>query len=278
MHLDPEQIVETVHVLGNRIRERFPNAQLNEVCGELHRIAGQARERTTAIGRPMLGVRILSATLVVLIFAAFVATIRLIRVPDQPLQAAEFIQGMEAGFSCLVLVGATILFLVTLETRVKRARTLRALHELRSIAHLVDMHQLTKDPERILRSGPVTPSSPKRTMTSFELERYLDYCTEMLALDGKIAALYVEDFPDPQAVGAVNDLENLTAGLARKIWQKIMILHSFPQGDLESSGTGGSLPTTPSDGNSTLGVPTRAASTTPKRAEMPDRNAEPESP
>lgn len=251
MHLDPEQIVETVRVLGNRIRERFPDARLNEVCSELHRVAGHARERATEIGRPMLGIRFVSATLVALIFAAFLFTIRLIRVPDQPLQASEFVQVMEAGFSCLVLVGATILFLVTLETRVKRARTLRALHELRSIAHLVDMHQLTKDPERILRTGQVTPSSPKRTMSAFELERYLDYCTEMLALDGKIAALYVEDFPDPQAVGAVNDLENLTAGLARKIWQKIMILHSFPRGESGAPNSVGNLPSTKVDGDST---------------------------
>ena len=28
-------------------------------------------------------------------------------------------------------------------------RALKAIHELRSIAHIIDMHQLTKDPERI---------------------------------------------------------------------------------------------------------------------------------
>jgi hypothetical protein len=226
MHLDPEQIVETVRVLGNRIRERFPDAQLNEVCRELEQVARQARRRAIEIGRPMLGVRILSTLLVVAVLAVFIYTVRLIRVPQQPLQAAEFIQMLEAGFSGLVLIGATVVFLVTLETRVKRARTLKAIHELRSIAHLVDMHQLTKDPDRLIRQGHDTPSSPRRGMTPFELERYLDYCTEMLALAGKIAALYVQDFPDSQAVGAVNELENLTSGLARKIWQKIMVLHA----------------------------------------------------
>lgn len=63
-------------------------------------------------------------------------------------------------------------------------------------------------------------------MTRFELNRYLDYCSEMLALTGKVAALYVQRFEDPQAVAAVNDIETLTSGLSRKIWQKIMMLNA----------------------------------------------------
>jgi hypothetical protein len=62
-------------------------------------------------------------------------------------------------------------------------------------------------------------------MTNFELNRYLDYCSEMLALSGKVAALYAQDFEDADVVAAVNDIEDLTSGLSRKIWQKIMILH-----------------------------------------------------
>ena len=41
---------------------------------------------------------------------------------------------------------------------------------------------------------------------------------------GVAAALYVEHLQDPVVLAAVNDLENLTAGLSRKIWQKITIL------------------------------------------------------
>ena len=46
----------------------------------------------------------------------------------------------------------------------------------------------------------------------------------MLSLIGKLAALYVQKFDDPVALGAVNEVEELTTGLSRKIWQKIMIL------------------------------------------------------
>jgi hypothetical protein len=91
------------------------------------------------------------------------------------------------------------------------------------LAHLVDLHQLTKDPDRLLRPGPDTASSPDRHLTPFLLARYLDYCSEMLALVGKLAALYAE-FPDPVVLDGIDDVEDLTTGLSRKVWQKIAML------------------------------------------------------
>jgi hypothetical protein len=86
------------------------------------------------------------------------------------------------------------------------------------------MHQLTKDPAIIHSGGATTAHSPDRPLNQFELSRYLDYCAEMLSLVGKVGYLYVQNYHDPEATNAVNDLEDLTTGLARKIWQKIMLL------------------------------------------------------
>jgi hypothetical protein len=61
-------------------------------------------------------------------------------------------------------------------------------------------------------------------MSAPELARYLDYCTEMLALIAKLAALFAERTPDREATDAVNEIEDLTSQLGRKIWEKIMIL------------------------------------------------------
>ena len=229
-NLDPEQIIETVRILRNRISERFPGAGLTTVCEDLLSIAQQARERSIRIGKPMVGIRFISGVFIASIIAGLIFLVQHISIPNQPLPASELIQVIDAGFGALVLIGAILLFLFTLEVRLKRARALKAIHELRSLVHIIDMHQLTKDPERILSRSPHqdTKSSPKRTMNQFQLNRYLDYCSEMLALCGKIAALYVDNFPDSAAVAAVNDLENLTTGQGRKIWQKIMILHSSP--------------------------------------------------
>ena len=81
----------------------------------------------------------------------------------------------------LRLLAAAVFFLVTAETRVKRRRALAAIHELRSLAHVIDMHQLTKDPDRLIFSGGDTVSSPTNDMGMFEMSRYLDYCVEMLS-------------------------------------------------------------------------------------------------
>ena len=62
-------------------------------------------------------------------------------------------------------------------------------------------------------------------MDIFEMSRYLDYCSEMLSLTGKIAVIYGLHWQDAIAIRAANDVERLTTGLSQKIFQKIMILH-----------------------------------------------------
>jgi hypothetical protein len=46
----------------------------------------------------------------------------------------------------------------------------------------------------------------------------------MLALTGKLAALYMQDMRDPVIIDTVTEIEDLTTNLSRKIWQKIMII------------------------------------------------------
>jgi hypothetical protein len=137
---------------------------------------------------------------------------------------SEVLQASDAALNDVIFLSLAVFFLFSLETRVKRRRALRALHRLRSIVHIVDMHQLTKDPQIVLSVGRDTASSPERTLTRFELARYLDYCSEMLSLSSKLAALHVQYVNDPVVLDAVNDIETLAASLSNKIWQKIMIL------------------------------------------------------
>ena len=230
--LDADKIVDTAQLLSRRVQERFPGAGLAGLCTELVEISRQARHEARRIARPIAWVRVLSIVVIAAIATTLVFSSILIVVDLEhaEIKGPDIVQLAEAGLNDLILVGAAIFFFVTLETRLKRRRALNALHELRSIAHVVDMHQLTKDPERICVTGPDTKSSPKRTMTPFELGRYLDYCSEMLSITGKLAALYAQDFADTQVVTAVNDVENLTTGLSRKIFQKLTILHDREKG------------------------------------------------
>jgi hypothetical protein len=225
--LDAEAIAATIERLCQRVEVRFPGSGLAGVCRELDAVADRAAETSAWIGRPILPLRVAVGLLVALILAGLVVTLGALRAPVEPLTLAELVQAIEAGVNDLVFVAIAVFFLLTLETRLKRRRALEAIHELRSIAHVIDMHQLTKDPEWVLDRGRETGILPPRTMSRFELSRYLDYCSEALSLTGKLAALYMKGFDDPVALQAVNEVEALTTSLSRKIWQKLTILYSM---------------------------------------------------
>ena len=63
-----------------------------------------------------------------------------------------------------------------------------------------------------------------RITNSQDLARYLDYCSEMLSITGKLAALFAQSVNDEVVIDAVNDIEELGSNLSRKIWQKITMI------------------------------------------------------
>ena len=221
--LDDDRIIETLKRLRDRISERFPTSSLARVSEELLTIARESASHVAYLAKPNWGIRASDVVAIAVMLGVVGTAATQVRLTSGAAGWTDFVQGVEAAINDLVFLGIAV-FLVTIETRLKRRRALAALHQLRSIAHVVDMHQLTKDPERLLSNTPATASSPVRTMTRDELGRYLDYCSELLSVTSKIAALFVERFDDPVTLGAVNEIESLTAGLSRKIWQKISML------------------------------------------------------
>lgn len=240
--LEPNRIVTTIELLNQRIEERFPQAGLNEVCSNVLEISRNMETRAVWIGQPVVWLRLVTWLVVAAIIALTVGPLAwaLFSPAAESIESiglSEMIQLMEAGINDVLLIGAAIFFLLTTERRYKRKRALEALHEIRSIAHVIDMHQLTKDPHRILNIAHYrnTSLSPKMEMSRFELHRYLDYCSEMLALLGKIAAVYVQEFDDGVALASAAEIETLTTGLSSKIWQKIGIL-SIVENQVDETG------------------------------------------
>jgi hypothetical protein len=223
--LDSTHLVTTAATLQRRIDERFPGSGLGRVAGELQMVTTEAAAKAQSIAKPSWGFRglVLVGLLALLIVLGMVAA--QLKITGGSQGWSDFLQGLEAMVNDIIFACVAIYFLVGLETRIKRKRILTALHTLRSLAHIVDMHQLTKDPEGVMQQGPSTPSSPERALSQFELNRYLDYASEMLAIMGKIAALYVQDFDDPVALHAASDVQDLTVNLSRAIWHKIIVLN-----------------------------------------------------
>ncbi|HVU03074.1 MAG TPA: hypothetical protein VHE30_15040 [Polyangiaceae bacterium] len=221
--LDSGRIVETAERLRRRIAERFPDSGLSQVAAELEQVTREASSLSAYLRRPHLPLRVASVASVLALASVVVLAAVKLQGELAPHVWSDWVQGLEALVNDVVFVGVAAWFLLGLEVRRKRARALDALHVLRSLAHIVDMHQLTKDPESLVH-GPATASSPERRMTAFELTRYLDYSTELLAIVSKVAALYVQEFSDPVTVNAASDVEDLAVNLSRTIWQKIVIL------------------------------------------------------
>jgi hypothetical protein len=224
--LDAQKIIETVRALHARIEDRFPVSGLGKVVTELVQVAEETIERTRWIQKPHLLLRAVAIGLSLSVVTLVVFILTRIKRFDFGNDFTNSMQSLDSSIGSVVFIGAAILFFVSWEKRIKRSRALRAIHELRALAHIIDMHQLTKDPEAALRGRPVAQNKP-RVLTPAELIRYLDYCSDAMALISKIAALYVQGFQDEVLLDAVDDVEDLTAGFSRKIWQKITILESL---------------------------------------------------
>jgi hypothetical protein len=235
--LDASKIIATAEKLHARVAERFPGRGLTALASEVVEAGRESAAVARCLGRPMIGFRVVSWTGVAALVGAVVWATRWIL--DQNARdpgsfgLTEILQAAESAVNEVVFVCVAIFFLVRWERRVKRSRALDMLHKLRSLAHIVDMHQLTKDPDAAGAGARPTASSPVRDLEGYDLKRYFDYCSELLSVISKFAALLVEDFDDPVTLSAVNEIESLTSGLARKIWQKIIVGSTMPAPESE---------------------------------------------
>jgi hypothetical protein len=222
--LDPEKILTTTERLERRIVERFSDRGLARVAHEVAALARKVEREVRELQPPIWGLRFLAGAVVLSGAAVFLWVGSIIPLHEVGREAVASVEGVEAAVNTGLLAVLGILALVRLEARAKRQRVARGLHELRSVIHVIDMHQLTKDPVTLSPDFQPTETSPRRDMTAVEMSRYLDYCSELLAITGKLAALYAQAVPDEGVASAVNDIEVLGSSLSRKIWQKITLI------------------------------------------------------
>lgn len=220
--LEADRIVMTIELLTERIETRLPNRNLPQVARDTRAAAAAAVSLARKIPEPILWIRIFSGVLALAMVAVVIKVAYHLKFTQTDGWAT--LDGINSGISTLIYLGLAVLFLITLEMRIKRRRALRALQELRALAHVIDMHQLSKDPNwhEHRESSPWDKESEH--MDPYLLGRYLDYCVDLLALIGKLAALYAQNSQDGVVLQAVEEVENLTSTLGTKIWQKIMLL------------------------------------------------------
>jgi hypothetical protein len=214
--LDEGSILRTITELRDRIKTGFPQANLLHVCEQFLEVSNRVVSVEQYLRRPNWPLRVLAGAAVLLLTALLVRVGFLAAQANTELTLNSLMGTIESSVNNLAFFGIAVFFLLRIETRVKRGKALAMLHELRSLTHIVDMHQPTKDPALLA----TTPDG----MSPAELGRYLDLCSDMLSLIGKVSALMVQHFNDDVVLAAVNEIETLTTGLSRKMWQKITLL------------------------------------------------------
>ncbi len=232
--LNPAKILATAEELEARVASRFPDAGLRNVAGEIVALSKDSAREARALEGPIWWLRLCLIALIIAGALTFLYVGTFLSFDRLTGFALRSVESIEAVINTALLAGLGLTALVQTESRIKRRRVTRALHGLRSVIHVIDMHQLTKDPLTMAPSYIKNQASPHRPWTAAELTRYLDYCSEMIALTGKIAALFAQSVNDEGVAQSVHDIEMLGSTLSRKVWQKIMLLeesarHTQPQ-------------------------------------------------
>lgn len=228
IRLDTEVVHATAERLRARIQARFPGRDLGRVAGELVDLVDLVRQPS----RGQRWIEVLRrachvAIIFLLISVPLVLGTIIFRGVQDVERAIDWISILESVINDLVFTGLAILFLWAAPDRLARHGELGVLHRLRSLAHVIDMHQLTKDPERYRPDFQPTEASIDVDLTPTQLSQYLEYCSELLSLVGKTAALFANNATDRIVLDGVHDIESLTSDLSRQIWQKISLLPSL---------------------------------------------------
>jgi len=219
--LESNEIIHTIDELHMRISQRFPRSDLAAVCEELLVVAKETEAKSHAVNAANYPLRGIVLVLIAAAAGLVYFLVRAVQLRTGDVDLINLLQGLEAGTNLIIFISVAIFFLFSLESRMARTRALNDLNELRSIVHVIDMHQFSKDPSELLSADST------RGMSRTDLTRYLGHCSVMLSLGAKLAALYAQKLPDEIVIDAASDLQNVANGLSLKIWQKIAILESY---------------------------------------------------
>ena len=226
--LEGRHVAETVDKLKARIDARFdPQRGLGAVAAELSDLVHRIDEETDqSVARIKNTRRITRAAGLVIVVASVVALLLAVddAIGSGPRHTLDWLPLIESAINDVVFAGIAVVFLWAIPERLERRTLLALLHRLRSLAHIIDMHQLSKDPEQLLPTYQPTAVSEPVGFGPDNLRHYFDYCSELLSLVAKTAALCAESSTDSVVLDTVSRIESLTTNMSAKIWQKISLV------------------------------------------------------
>ena len=124
--LDPDRIIESLNLLARRIHHRFPKAGLNDACHRLLLISKRAKRRAEAIAQPIIALRVAVCVFVLILLATPIVITASFDTPRESLDLFSLPELIDNLARNVTLIAVGVFFLVTLETRIKRTRVLKA--------------------------------------------------------------------------------------------------------------------------------------------------------
>lgn len=223
--IDPTKLILTISKMADRVEEQFPSSGLSAVANEVAAVAEGTVARVAEIKKPRIGLRMGVGIMVLLVLSGPLLFSLVLSFSEEVTNLGDFLEATDAGLHMLLVLAGGIFFLVGMENRMRRNQALDAIAEFRSLAHLVDLHQINKDPGL---DSLKPPEDDKRTVRSDEaLASYLDFSGDLLSIVGKLAAYYAQNLSDRVVLDAVNEIETLTSSLSNKLWLKILVLREM---------------------------------------------------
>ena len=216
--IQASKVTGTIDILAKRIEERFPGSNLAQVCDKLRQVSCEAEAKAAEIqgSKPATHTRF---AIVLLIALLLIVAIIIASYFDDRSDILQLIDIIITFFIAAIGVASYFWYY---DRHERRKKVLPELNRLRNIAHVVDIHQLKKDPSRLYWIK--DHSENENRLPPKETARYLEYCSEMYSLIGKIAAFYGQQTDDAVIISGVNEIELFTTGLSRKTWQKLIVM------------------------------------------------------
>lgn len=232
--LQGKSLVDAAIELSQRISAEFPKRGITKEAHELARDAESFVQEAESLSRK--GVTYYAIWLLVILgLGSWLGTtsLMLLRIwtlveqKQESMDLFQSMQGIDSGIHIAVSAALVIFFVATLERRRKRRIAFNGLNSLLNFAHVIDSHQTDKDPTAFASGLPRVGVPTKIPLDPPQLLRYLDYCSEMLSLVRRFAALYGQESGDTVIAESVDNIADLTSSLSNKIWQKITILNNY---------------------------------------------------
>lgn len=211
--LDSARIVETADYLSRELGTQLPGSSLAGLADALAKIARAPDDQTRQARKPIYVLRAASAIAIGVAVVALALVARHVHARWEFATITDLFAGLQAGVNLLVLLAGALWFLVSIEARIKRRRTLQSIGELREFLHVIDVTQLYYTPDFY---------SAAPAMGKLKLDHtYLLCCTRMLGLIGNLAALHARGTSADSILRASFELELLANTITAKLQSKV---------------------------------------------------------